>query len=77
VFFLPLIRWLANHKNPRVVIGVGVVVVGAAIAAFAVGIAIHQPAVIRIGVLLMVASIAAFIIRGRRYRSTQRGRTDQ
>ncbi|HEY5456830.1 MAG TPA: hypothetical protein VIJ96_15305 [Acidothermaceae bacterium] len=27
MFFVPLIRWLANHDNPRVVLGVGVVLV--------------------------------------------------
>jgi len=79
VFFLPLIRWLANHHNPRVVLGVGVVLVCAAIAIAiaAAGIAIHQPAVTRIGVLLMIASIAVFVIRSRRDRNSQRGRTDQ
>jgi hypothetical protein len=60
-----------------VVIGVGVVLAGAAIAIVAVGIAVHQPAVIRIGVLLMIASIAVFVIRSRRDRSNQHGRTDQ
>jgi hypothetical protein len=73
VFFLPLIRWLANHKNPRVAIGVGLVLAGAAIVIVAVGVAIHQPAVTRIGVLLIIASIAVFVIRSRRYRSKQRG----
>jgi uncharacterized membrane protein YfcA len=77
VFIAPLIRWLADHHNPRVVIGLGVVLVVAAIALAAVGITIHQPAVARIAVLLMIASIAVFVIRTRRDRTNQHDRIDQ
>jgi len=77
VFFVPLIRWLANHDNPRVVLGVGVVLVCVGIGVGAVGLDMHEPALTRIGVLLLIVSIAVFVIRGRRGRSDPRNRTDQ
>ena len=65
---LPLIRRFAHHPNRWVVLGVGVALVGAAIAIAAVGFASHQPAVTRIGVFLILASIvyAVLVIRSRR-----------
>jgi hypothetical protein len=71
VIVLPLIRLLANHRNPRVVLGIGVVLAGAAIGIAAVGISTHQPAITRIGVFLMLATIvyAVLVIRSRRART--------
>jgi hypothetical protein len=68
---LPLIRWLANHHNPRVVLGVGVILACSAVGVAAVGFSRHQPAVARIGVLLMLMSIlyAVLVIRSRRART--------
>ena len=74
MFLAPLIRWLANHHNPQVVVFVGIILVVAAIAFAAAGITIHQPSVTRIGLLLMIASIVTFVIRSRRARADQRER---
>ena len=76
---LPLIRWLANHQNRWVVMGVGAVLVGAAIGIAAVGFVIHQPAVARIGVFLMVASIVygVFASRSRHVRTDAQDSRDR
>ena len=66
---LPLIRRFAHHPNRSVVVGVGVVLVGAAIGLTAVGISTHQPAVTRIGVFLMLASVAYAVLIIRRHRT--------
>jgi hypothetical protein len=77
MFLAPLIRWLANHHNPRVAFGVALALALAAIGIATIGIGIHQPAVTRIGVLLIIASIAVFAIRSRRDHTSQRDRTDE
>jgi hypothetical protein len=68
-----LIRWLAHHRDPRVVLGVGVVLVGSAIGIACAGIATHQPVVVRIGVFVMLTSIlyAVLVIRRRRARTDE------
>jgi membrane protein implicated in regulation of membrane protease activity len=71
-----LIRWLANHPNPRVVAGMGVALAGAAVAIAALGIATHQPIVTRISLFLIVAGVALFVMRRRRNRNDQDGPKD-
>ena len=77
MFLAPLIRWLAQHHNPRVAFGVAFALTCAAIGIAAIGISTHQPAVTRIAILLIIASIAVFVIRSRRDHAGQRDLADQ
>jgi membrane protein implicated in regulation of membrane protease activity len=75
---LPIIRWLAHHDRPAVVVGAAALLLMGGIAVAAAGIAAHQPTATRVGFIVLIITIiyATVAVRARHHRGNDRPRTD-